>query len=124
MAAAPTPERFAARFWARVDRSAGHGPNGDCWLWTGALFRPTRTSTGGYGHLSIGRKDLLAHRVAYELMKGDIPDGLVVMHRCDVRACCNPDHLSVGTKADNTADMMAKGRHRTAPHRTRQAVPA
>lgn len=119
-----TPEQFAARFWARVDKSPGHGPNGDCWPWTGAILKPTRTSTGGYGHLTYDGADLTAHRVAYSLMKGEIPPGLVVMHSCDVRACCNPDHLSVGTMSDNTADMMAKGRHRTSPHHTPRVAAA
>lgn len=80
------------RLWARVDRS------GDCWLWTGALDR------NGYGRISTGgRGDPIAfvHRVAYELIVGPIPDGLVIDHLCRNRACCNPDHMEPVTDAEN-----------------------
>jgi len=54
----------------------------------------------------------MAHRLAWEEAKGPIPDGLFVLHRCDVRGCINVDHLFLGTAKDNTHDMMAKGRAR------------
>lgn len=82
-------------------------PNSGCWLWTGAI------QNKGYGH--IGNKTrgehLLAHRVSWMLYHGPIPDGLCVLHKCDVTYCVSPDHLFLGTQADNLADMRAKKRH-------------
>jgi hypothetical protein len=90
-----------AWFWARVTIVSGDG----CWLWKGS------PAAGGYGRAGIGsRKTALAHRVAYEIVKGDVPDGMCVLHHCDVRLCVNPAHLFVGTRGDNARDMAAKGR--------------
>lgn len=78
----------------------------ECWLWTGGTRRE-------YGAISIGGKRgrlLGAHRVAFEFANGPIPAGLVVRHRCDVRLCCNPSHLELGTTADNNADKVTRGR--------------
>ncbi len=88
----------AERFWSHVDKS------GDCWLWTSTRLR------GGYGQfMTEGTR--LAHRVAWRLMFGPIPAGLVVCHSCDVKACVNPGHLFLGTYQDNVDDMIAKGRN-------------
>lgn len=95
----------AERFWAKVRKSEG------CWLWIGATRRD------GYGHFKLNGKAVAAHRVAYELGNGPIPDGLYVCHRCDVRNCCRPSHLFLGTCADNLRDMVAKGRSKKHPTR-------
>ncbi len=79
-------------------------PLSGCWLWTGKLHF-------GYGRFSgVSKKDERAHRAAWILYKGAIPEGLCVLHHCDVRSCVNPDHLFIGTKLDNTRDCIAKGR--------------
>ncbi len=89
------------RFYAKVAYS------GDCWLWTAATF------TNGYAAFRVGDRQCRAHRWAYEHFSGPIPDGAVVMHRCDVKRCVNPAHLTIGTQAENQADMTSKGRGRT-----------
>jgi len=78
-------------------------PNTGCFLWTG-------TTTGGYGRVRRGKRTHYAHRVAYELLVGPIPEGMCVLHRCDTPPCVNPAHLFLGTIADNNQDMVQKGR--------------
>src|SRR4051812_12464692 len=78
-----------------------HGAD-ECWPWHGA-------TAGGYGQISIDGTKIPAHRVAYEVANGAIPEGLVVCHRCDNKVCCNPSHLFLGTIGDNTRDAQAKG---------------
>ncbi len=75
-----------------------------CWIWVGGEFN------NGYGWFSVNGKKKLAHRVSYELYIGNIPDQLHVLHRCDTPLCVNPDHLFVGTNADNMVDKKNKNR--------------
>lgn len=95
-------------------------PNSGCWLWTKSLAHGT-----GYGRFSMYERDEMrhvgAHRASWRLHRGAIPDGLFVCHKCDVRACVNPDHLFLGTVQDNTDDMIAKGRRREPSHVTGEA---
>jgi hypothetical protein len=91
---------LAQRFWSKVDPA----PSSCCWEWT------ANTDPDGYGRFKLNTKQLGAHRVAYTLTKGEIPDGLMVRHTCDNPACCNPDHLILGTHADNMTDMAERNR--------------
>lgn len=90
-------------FWDHVTKTA------NCWLWNGSH------SAAGYGRLSMERKWYYAHRVAWEISNGPIPDGLLVCHSCDNPGCVRPDHLFLGTDADNIHDMISKGRAANGP---------
>lgn len=92
---------FEDRFWSKVEKTQS------CWLWTAAK------DPNGYGRVNREGRTVLAHRAAWELEHGEAPpDGLCVCHQCDVPACVRPEHLFLGTQADNLRDMGAKGRRR------------
>jgi hypothetical protein len=92
------PERFNAKWCAE--------PVSGCWRWSGGI------QTRGYGMICIDGKMELAHRVAWRLFRGELPIGLCVLHKCDVRSCVNPEHLFLGTVQDNQSDAVQKGRIR------------
>lgn len=85
-------------FWDLVEKTDS------CWIWRG------KKTHMGYGDFRIGRRSFRAHRVAYTLLIGPIPEGLKLLHSCDVKACVNPDHLRPGTDADNSRDAILRDR--------------
>ena len=87
-------------FWTHVEQAT---PD-ECWPWQG------RRDRHGYGVAPSGSPERSAHRTAYRLVHGPIPDGLQVRHRCDNPPCCNPEHLLLGSQADNMADRSQRGR--------------
>lgn len=88
---------LAKRFWSKVDKLTS--PEG-CWIWTAGK------NMQGYGKIDSKR----AHRIAWEIINGSIPSGLLVCHHCDNPSCVNPLHLFTGTRSDNALDSVNKGR--------------
>jgi len=97
----PLSDEEQKRFWSRVVRLG----TDECWIWT------STTDSDGYGKIRVTGKQRAAHRVSWALANGREPD-LCVCHSCDNPKCVNPNHLWLGTQADNLRDMIAKGRRR------------
>lgn len=95
----------SAKLEERIERRVFPDPNTGCFLWGGWI------NDDGYGRIIDDGKRYFAHRLLYELRFGKIPEGMVVMHKCDNPACVNPAHLKVSTQAENVLDMYAKGRN-------------
>lgn len=95
------------RFWSYVDQSSS-----DCWIWTRGRKGPESYGTFKY-FCEIDRRWKVrgAHRLSWKLMNGPIPEGLIVRHKCDNPPCVRPDHLALGTHADNMHDAVSRGRH-------------
>lgn len=92
-------ENIWSRFWTKVSVKL---PD-DCWEW--------KANTGkGYGMFWFGKVPMMAHRLSWIMLRGDIPEGMNVLHKCDNRKCVNPNHLFIGTQSDNVQDMIRKGR--------------
>lgn len=89
----------------RIERCTESG----CWIW----IRKANTGKNQYGTFTYKRKLILAHRAAWIIYRGEIPNGLFVLHSCDVSYCCNPNHLFLGTHQENMLDMHKKGRRKS-----------
>ncbi len=101
-------DKYAARFWGKVERGDG------CWIWRGSSYAKT-----GYGQAYDANGGRLAHRMAYELVVGKIPDGLTLDHLCRTRLCVNPSHLEPVTRGENTM----RGDTVTAKNKLKTACP-
>lgn len=96
----PAPRPLADRFHEKYQAI----PFSGCWIWDGAM------DWDGYGMIAVGKGGKPAHRVSWQLHKGEIPAVMHVLHRCDTPSCVNPEHLFLGTHTDNMQDCAAKGR--------------
>lgn len=91
-------------FWGKVNKDGPiHHVCGQCWVWTGGRI-------AGYGVIGVNGQSTLTHRFSWSLHFGNVPKSDCVLHRCDTRLCVNPSHLFLGSRTDNAADMVEKGR--------------
>lgn len=99
------------RFWDKVKKTRS------CWVWQGSKHGY------GYGLIRVDTKMLLTHRVCWQISRGAIPHGLQVLHRCDNPPCVRPEHLFLGTQAENVEDMVRKGRVALGERRRPERIP-
>lgn len=103
-----TLEQRINQFWSKVNKDCSvpaHMPQlGSCWEWTKSCCRD------GYGHFYLNSRLQGTHRVSWQIAFGEIPQNMMVLHKCDNRKCVNPSHLFLGTHMDNTIDKLSKGR--------------
>lgn len=97
-------EEQSKKFWSRVDKSIGNGPNGDCWLWTGS------TTSSGYGNLTLNKITYYAHRISLLLEKNIDPSFGEASHNCDNPPCVNPSHLTVSDHDFNMSEALKRRR--------------
>jgi len=96
-------EKDLQRFFKKVFINSNR--MGGCWEWQACVTRV------GYGQLKFKERQVGVHRLSYEHFNGSIPEGTLVLHKCDIRNCVNPSHLFLGTNQDNMNDKINKGRH-------------
>jgi hypothetical protein len=100
----PPYRPLAERFWEKVNV----GTPDECWTWAAC------TNPLGYGWINVNNSGELAHRISWLINHGEIPEGLVICHKCDNPPCVNPNHLFLGTQKDNMQDYARKGLHHCA----------
>ena len=100
------PDKVVNKFYEGLR----HGEDSECWPYEGGGHNRRGWHRTIYAGTKYRRRTYMAHRVAYELTYGEIPDGLFVLHQCDNPVCCNPRHLFLGTQSENAKDMWAKNR--------------
>jgi hypothetical protein len=95
----------------KISKNSVRVPESGCWLWIGSL------TNNGYGRMTFGAKtEFLSHRLSYEQKYGEIPNGMLALHHCDVKCCVNPDHIFIGTQQDNMTDKVMKNRQAKGAH--------